>query len=146
MAKEPLQPQDKYVLRLPNGMRDRIKAAAEANNRSMNAEIVARLEATLDGKAEKKLLEFAVQAATTQARYDVIDESFQLTVGILAEASGNDKRTRELLAQAIRAQGDKDISQLSETRQKTIERLAEQISGGRPEKNELGDTNKDDAS
>lgn len=27
-------------------MRDRIKAAAEANNRSMNAEIVARLEAT----------------------------------------------------------------------------------------------------
>lgn len=28
------------MLRLPDGMRDRIKAAAEANNRSMNAEIV----------------------------------------------------------------------------------------------------------
>ena len=38
------QNQDKYVLRLPDGMRDRIKAAAEANNRSMNAEIVATLE------------------------------------------------------------------------------------------------------
>ena len=35
---------DRYMLRLPDGMRDRIKAAAEANNRSMNAEIVATLE------------------------------------------------------------------------------------------------------
>lgn len=38
------QPQDKYVVRLPDGMRERIKQAAEANNRSMNAEIVATLE------------------------------------------------------------------------------------------------------
>lgn len=35
---------DKFMLRLPDGMRDRIKAAADANNRSMNAEIVATLE------------------------------------------------------------------------------------------------------
>ncbi len=34
------------MLRLPDGMRDRIKAAAETNNRSMNAEIVHRLEQT----------------------------------------------------------------------------------------------------
>lgn len=44
MSKEPIQPQDKYVLRMPDGMRDRIKRAAEKNNRSMNAEIVAALE------------------------------------------------------------------------------------------------------
>lgn len=35
---------DKFMLRLPDGMRDRIKTAAEANTRSMNAEIVATLE------------------------------------------------------------------------------------------------------
>lgn len=35
---------DKFMLRLPDGMRDRIKAAADSNNRSMNAEIVATLE------------------------------------------------------------------------------------------------------
>lgn len=35
---------EQFMLRLPDGMRDRIKAAAEANNRSMNAEIVATLE------------------------------------------------------------------------------------------------------
>lgn len=43
MTKVPLQPQDKYVLRLPDGMRDRIKRAAEKNKRSMNAEIIAAL-------------------------------------------------------------------------------------------------------
>ncbi|GAA6196698.1 hypothetical protein NBRC116598_21420 [Pseudophaeobacter arcticus] len=35
---------DKFMLRLPDGMRDRIKAAAADNNRSMNAEIVSTLE------------------------------------------------------------------------------------------------------
>jgi hypothetical protein len=45
MTKKPaIQPQDKYVLRLPDGMRDRIKAFADKNNRSMNAEIIATLE------------------------------------------------------------------------------------------------------
>jgi len=35
------------MLRLPEGMRDQIKAAAEASKRTMNAEIVARLETSL---------------------------------------------------------------------------------------------------
>lgn len=38
---------DKFMLRFPDGMRDRIAEAAKANNRSMNAEIVARLQASL---------------------------------------------------------------------------------------------------
>ncbi|MDP4022950.1 Arc family DNA-binding protein [Methylobacterium sp. NEAU 140] len=39
---------DQFMLRLPDGMRDRLKAEAEANNRSMNAEIVARLKSSLE--------------------------------------------------------------------------------------------------
>lgn len=35
---------DKFMLRLPDGLRDRIKAKADENNRSMNAEIVQLLE------------------------------------------------------------------------------------------------------
>lgn len=35
---------DKYIVRFPEGMRDRIAAAADASGRSMNAEIVQRLE------------------------------------------------------------------------------------------------------
>ncbi len=37
---------DQFALRLPDGMREQIKAAAAANHRSMNAEIIARLEDT----------------------------------------------------------------------------------------------------
>src|SRR5579883_1138335 len=44
MGKKPPQPLDKYIVRLPDGMRDRIAASAKENKRSMNAEIVARLE------------------------------------------------------------------------------------------------------
>lgn len=40
--------QDKFMLRMPDGMRDRLKDEAAANNRSLNAEIIARLERTLD--------------------------------------------------------------------------------------------------
>jgi hypothetical protein len=35
---------DQFPLRLPDGLRDRIKAEAAAANRSMNAEIIATLE------------------------------------------------------------------------------------------------------
>jgi hypothetical protein len=45
MTKKPvIQPQDKYVLRLPDGLRDRIKAYADKHGRSMNAEIIRVLE------------------------------------------------------------------------------------------------------
>lgn len=40
----PSEKQDRFIVRLPDGLRDRIRAAAEANNRSMNAEVVATLE------------------------------------------------------------------------------------------------------
>ena len=46
MSDEPRQPQDKYILRLPDGMRERLKKEAEQNKRSLNAEIIARIEAS----------------------------------------------------------------------------------------------------
>jgi len=43
MTTRPGREADAFMLRLPNGMRERIKRAADANGRSMNAEIVAVL-------------------------------------------------------------------------------------------------------
>jgi hypothetical protein len=40
---------DKFILRFPEGMRDRIADAAKSNNRSMNAEVVSRLQNSFDG-------------------------------------------------------------------------------------------------
>ncbi len=43
----PSQTADKYIVRLPDGMREQIAEAAKANGRSMNAEIVSRLERSM---------------------------------------------------------------------------------------------------
>jgi hypothetical protein len=46
---EPLSGEaEKFMIRLPGGMRSRIAEEAKANGRSMNAEIVARLQGSLD--------------------------------------------------------------------------------------------------
>ncbi len=39
---------DQFIVRFPDGMRDRIAAQAKANGRSMNSEIIQRLSATLE--------------------------------------------------------------------------------------------------
>lgn len=50
------------MVRLPDGMRDQIAEAAKANNRSMNAEIVARLVKSFTPSSN---LEEALQINTT---------------------------------------------------------------------------------
>jgi hypothetical protein len=47
----PSRGSDQFNLRLPEGMRDRIAEVAKANGRSMNSEIVARLESSFDAPA-----------------------------------------------------------------------------------------------
>lgn len=50
MSKElpPSRTAEQFVVRFPDGMRDRIAEAAKNNKRSMNAEIVARLQQSFD--------------------------------------------------------------------------------------------------
>lgn len=40
---------DKYIVRFPDGMRDQLKKLAKANGRTLNAEIISRLQQTLSG-------------------------------------------------------------------------------------------------
>ncbi|HCW16870.1 Arc family DNA-binding protein [Achromobacter sp.] len=47
MSREP-QAADKYIIRLPDGLRARVKAQAARNRRSMNAEIVLMIERALE--------------------------------------------------------------------------------------------------
>lgn len=53
---------DKYIVRFPDGMRERIAEAAKANNRSMNAEIVARLQASFASTAPDATAENLAEA------------------------------------------------------------------------------------
>lgn len=54
---------DKFMLRFPDGMRSRVLQAAAANGRSMNAEVIQRLEWS-----------FAAEAAPRRAVREIRDE------------------------------------------------------------------------
>jgi len=49
----------KFMLRLPDDLRDRLREASEENNRSMTAEIIDRLEDSLDGGLVAKIADDA---------------------------------------------------------------------------------------
>lgn len=52
MSNYPSEQLDKFMVRMPDGLRDAIKDAAKRNNRSANAEIVARLESSFEADQE----------------------------------------------------------------------------------------------
>lgn len=58
----PSEKQDKFLVRLPDGMRDRIKYAADANGRSMNAEIVAALHDVYPDPTPREYLQWLFKA------------------------------------------------------------------------------------
>lgn len=47
----PSETAPRFIVRFPEGMREQIEASAKENNRSMNAEIVARLSESLEMEA-----------------------------------------------------------------------------------------------
>lgn len=51
---------DKFMLRFPDGMRDRIADSAKENGRSMNAEIISRLDGSFLGVTEASELHKAI--------------------------------------------------------------------------------------
>jgi hypothetical protein len=60
VAKKPIRStgrgSDQFLIRFPEGMRDRIAKLAAANGRSMNAELIVRLEQSLSVSGELKEL------------------------------------------------------------------------------------------
>lgn len=69
------QAQDKFVVRFPDGLRDRIKMAAAENSRSMNAEIIHTLEEKYPAPAPPEMLtEVAAFLDTLPERFDQIKD------------------------------------------------------------------------
>lgn len=83
---------DKFMLRLPDGMRDRIKSAADKNNRSMNAEILAAIESWInrptpeevERDANERLLEMLKdESAATEARMASLSQQMKEVISRL---------------------------------------------------------------
>lgn len=70
--KRPPQAGDKYIVRFPEGMRDEIAAAAKANNRSMNAEIIARLSGGVAASEPGDIMTLMYQLAAAAAKKGLV--------------------------------------------------------------------------
>lgn len=57
------------MVRLPEGLRDRLAAAARANRRSMNAELIVHLEAALAGEVTSSLPPSSVTAGNSITQF-----------------------------------------------------------------------------
>lgn len=70
MARTPTDEQVQVNFRMPADLRDRLKVAAGTNNRSMNAEIVARLDASFGMHVIDKMNEL-------ETRLKLVEEDIQ---------------------------------------------------------------------
>ena len=120
MEKPPVtRESDKFMLRFPDGMRDRLKEAAHASGRSMNAEIIARLAATLEqpdlsslklagtiGDAPSIVAKIAAKLAEMPAEQlalplaEIVDDLRQ-TQGRLTKAAADAERTIKIIRREL---------------------------------------------
>lgn len=66
---------DQFLVRFPEGMRDRIAEAAKSNQRSMNAEIVDRLKKSFDS--------YIIGTEVTELRQQIQSETFSMLKGLI---------------------------------------------------------------
>ena len=81
MATKQTDPQ--YKLRLPPELKERIEKAALENKRSMNAEIVARLESTFDDAPGSG--RFFTRAEVTRIVQKAVDDAMSLLISDFSE-------------------------------------------------------------
>lgn len=101
---------EQYTVRMPDGLRDRIKAAADVNNRSMNAEIVSALETAYPAPEDpahirQLILMLSRFEVTSDADRKFLDRITKRIGQVLIGYRMNTKENAELLAE-IRAYVD----------------------------------------
>lgn len=81
MAKTPYpsEMQDRFIVRLPDGMRDKIAELAKQNSRSMNAEIVARLERSLYPASDEESAMAAIRTLMEHGKKYEMDISINMS-------------------------------------------------------------------
>lgn len=112
------QTQDQYIVRMPDGLRDRLKASAQMNNRSMNAEIVARLLWALPGGgADDQIRELTEYLESARAELATADGELK-TWAEWQERFEKALRAREAEVDDLRAQLDQERARSGEAFQR----------------------------
>jgi len=83
---------DKFVVRLPDGMRKVIEDLADTNHRSMNTEIILAVKTHLEKQAREKLLLDALQAQVSSAKLSAREQPQQQGEGDYLDGIKSDTR------------------------------------------------------
>lgn len=83
MVDAPSQTQDKFIIRLPNGLRERIKVKSDENGRSMNAEIVQLLEREYPEPKAQQIVEQAILKKLGDMPQEERDEKMRAILDLL---------------------------------------------------------------
>ena len=100
----PSETQERFIVRFPDGMRDRIAEAAKANNRSMNAEIVARLEESFQSHNKKFISGDTMAGLVTSnpaVQHMAAQQMYKATLELVRDNPEFKKEIQELLAAAL---------------------------------------------
>lgn len=93
----PSSKQDQFVLRFPDGLRDRVKNAAQRNRRSMNAEIIAALEYGLEAEG------LVIKLRERQNHLEVENTSLREMVKLLHDVLQNGTPDQRQFMEDLRA-------------------------------------------
>ncbi|WP_313328766.1 Arc family DNA-binding protein [Pseudomonas qingdaonensis] len=77
---------DKFVVRLPDGMRDDIQAAADADDRSMNSVFIKSMREYLHGQQQKQVLLGALVLAGRSAPANTSEFNIDERIKLIADA------------------------------------------------------------
>ncbi|KFA58967.1 hypothetical protein GAPWKB11_0856 [Gilliamella apicola] len=99
--KFPSQVQDKFTVRFPEGMRDKIAEQAKKNNRSMNAEIILALEKYLESQ-KQDLPELSTKKNIQYSEMEEIYHLLQKNINLM-QSMGRIFRDKELFKKMTEA-------------------------------------------
>ncbi len=96
MTERSPQDQDKYVVRFPDGMRDRLKEEAANSGRSLNAEIVNRISFTLENHPET-ILDLMTQIDGVENEITVMEGDLRSQALEIAELKRQNGKLLEII-------------------------------------------------
>lgn len=91
----PSETQERFIVRLPDGMRDRIAEAAKAAGRSMNSEIVHRLQESFDERF-LAVIEAKATSGPESKRFEFNAEEIAQKVIEKLEGRGKSEESKQL--------------------------------------------------
>lgn len=85
---------DKFVVRLPDGMRERVAEVARANHRSMNSEIIDRLEQSL---LNNRFEPVQIETVDTEELKSELNRAYRIIDRLLQNSTATQEDVAEVL-------------------------------------------------